>query len=215
MEVQEAPQPGDIFWRNVGMEPSKRRLGRLYSVAASAFLCFFWSIPTAFVASLTSVSSLKEELPRIGDIVDKYPWFEEVLFQLAPMLLLFLNEVLLPEILKIFATWEGHISSVVLEASLFIKLSAFMIIQTFFVSALSGSIYAELTNMIKSPERMIDLLSSSLPSQSAYFMQVRTVSTFPPDASSVIASDCAWSISRLCLLRPSCSRLSNCYASIP
>lgn len=178
MEVQEAPSPGDVFWRNVGMKPKKRRLGRLYSMSASAFLCFFWSIPTAFIASLTSVSTIKEQVPKLGELVDENPWIEEALFQLAPMLLLFLNEVLLPEFLKVFATWEGHVSSVMLEASLFLKLSAFMIIQTFFVSAVSGSIYAELTNMIKSPEKIIDLLSTSLPSQSAYFMQIMFAATF-------------------------------------
>ena len=178
MEVQAAPQPGDIFWRNVGMKPSKRRLGRLYSVGASATLCFFWSIPTAFVASLTSVSTIKEEIPKLGEMVEKYPWTEELLFQLAPMILLFLNEVLLPEFLKVFATWEGHVSAAVLEASLFLKLSAFMIIQTFFVSAISGSIYSELTNMIKNPEEIISLLSTSLPSQSAYFMQIMFAATF-------------------------------------
>ena len=178
MEVQEAPSPGDIFWRNVGMKPSKRRLGRLYSIAASATLCFFWSIPTAFVASLTSVSTLKEEMPKLGDMLEEYPWTEEVLFQLAPMVLLFLNEVLLPEFLKVFATWEGHVSAALVEASLFLKLSAFMIIQTFFVSAISGSIYSELTNMLKNPEKIINLLSTSLPSQSAFFIQLMFAATF-------------------------------------
>ena len=178
MEVQEAPTPGDVFWRNVGMKPRKRRLGRLYSIGASACLCFFWSIPTAFIASLTSVSTIKEQVPKLGAVIDKHPWFEDVLFQLAPMLLLFLNEVLLPEFLKVFATWEGHVSSAVVEGSLFLKLSAFMIIQTFFVSAISGSIWAELTNMIKNPEKIIDLLSTSLPSQSAYFMQIMFAATF-------------------------------------
>jgi hypothetical protein len=109
------------------MKPSKRRLGSLYSTGASTVLCFFWSIPTAFIASLTSVGALKEDIPRLGDLVDKYPWLEQVLVQLAPMLLLFLNEVFLPEFLKMFATWEGHISSVDLEASLFLKLSQFMV----------------------------------------------------------------------------------------
>lgn len=178
MEVQEAPSAGDVFWRNVGMKPRKRRLGRLYSTGASAFLCIWWSIPTAFIASLTSVSTIKEQVPKLGALVDEYPWFEEVLFQLAPMLLLFLNEVILPEFLKVFATWEGHVSSAVVEGSLFLKLSAFMIIQTFFVSAISGSIWAELTNMIKNPEKIIDLLSTSLPSQSAYFMQIMFAATF-------------------------------------
>jgi hypothetical protein len=38
MEVQEAPAPEDIFWPNVGMLPRKRRLGSLYSTAASVIL---------------------------------------------------------------------------------------------------------------------------------------------------------------------------------
>jgi hypothetical protein len=94
------------------------------------------------------------------------------------MLLLFLNEVLLPEVLKWFSMWEGHVSASYLEAGLFLKLSAFMIIQTFFVSAISGSIYSELTNLIKNTDEIINLLSKSLPSQSAYFMQIIFAATF-------------------------------------
>ena len=178
MEVQEAPSPGDVFWRNVGMKPKKRRLGRLYSITASAFLCFFWSIPTAFIASLTSVSSIKQELPELGAFIEENPWFEDVLFQLAPMLLLFLNEVFLPGFLKVFATWEGHVSSAIVEGSLFLKLSAFMIIQTFFVSAISGSILNELTDMLRNPQEVVSLLSTSLPSQSSYFVQIMFAATF-------------------------------------
>jgi calcium permeable stress-gated cation channel len=109
------------------MKPGKQRLGRLYSAAATVFLCFFWSVPTAFIASLTEVNSLKEQSPGLNDLVEQYPWLENVLFQLAPMLLLVLNEVFLPMFLKFFATWEGFISSAMLEASLFIKLGVFMV----------------------------------------------------------------------------------------
>ena len=178
MEVQEAPAPGDIFWRNVGMQPRKRNLGRLYSFAATVVLCFFWTIPTSFIASLTSVSSVKEELPKLGNMLEEQPWLEGLFLQLAPLLLLFLNEVLLPEILKFFATWEGHVSAAVLEASLFLKLSAFMIIQTFFVSAISGSLMDEISNLLKNPEEIINLLATSLPSQSSYFIQIMFAATF-------------------------------------
>ena len=97
------------------------------AVAASAVLCFFWSAPTAFIASLTEVNSLKEQLPKLGNLIEDYPWLEKLLAQLAPLLLLLLNEVILPIVLKYFATWEGHISAAMLEASLFVKLGCFMV----------------------------------------------------------------------------------------
>ena len=45
MDVQEAPDPRDIFWRNVGMPAHGRRTGALAAFGASAVLCFFYTIP--------------------------------------------------------------------------------------------------------------------------------------------------------------------------
>lgn len=56
--------------------------------------------------------------------------------------------------------------------------SLFQIIQTFFVSAISGGISAELANMLSNPERIFDFLANSLPAQSTYFAQVILTSTF-------------------------------------
>lgn len=69
-------------------------------------------------------------------------------------------------------TFEGLVSGALLEASLFQKLSAFMIIQTFFVSALSGSILAEISALLEDPRAIFDLLAKSLPAQSTFFIQV-------------------------------------------
>ena len=70
-------------------------------------------------------------------------------------------------------TFEGLVSGALLEASLFQKLSAFMIIQTFFVSALSGSILSEISALLKDYTAIFGLLATSLPAQSTFFIQVR------------------------------------------
>jgi hypothetical protein len=127
MDVQEAPDPDDIFWKNVGLDQYILRTGRVVSVGASAVLCFFWSVPMAFIASLTEVHSLKETMPALGRWIDDHPRSEAVFEQIAPLLLLFFNTLILPGLLKLFATWEGFISSRMLEASLFVKLGAFMV----------------------------------------------------------------------------------------
>jgi hypothetical protein len=52
------------------------------------------------------------------------------------------------------------------------------IIQTFFISAVSGTITAELSNIIDEPEKIMDILANSLPAQSSYFIQICFVFTF-------------------------------------
>jgi hypothetical protein len=127
MTVEGAPDPKEVFWLNVGLPNKARRTGRLLSLAATITLCFFWSIPVAFLSSLTEVNSLKETLPFLESLVERFPIVETWLALIAPLLLLSLNDVVLPFVLKWFATWEGHISSPALEASLFVKLCAFMV----------------------------------------------------------------------------------------
>jgi hypothetical protein len=70
---------------------------------------------------------LKEKLPALGELIENAPWMEKTLALIAPILLLALNEGLLPPILTWFATWEGLVGSPALEASVFVKLSAFVV----------------------------------------------------------------------------------------
>jgi hypothetical protein len=201
MVVEPAPPPNDIFWRNVGLPDNARKTGTLLSTVATTTLCFFWSIPVAFLSSLTEVDSLKENLPTLAKWVEALPWLESFLATIAPLLLLLLNEGVLPNVLKWFSTWEGLVGAPQLEASTFVKLSAFavsqnhefqlallgkalvshplvQIVQTFFVSAISGSITAELANILDNPEDIVVLLGNSLATQSSYFIQIVLVFTF-------------------------------------
>jgi Calcium-dependent channel, 7TM region, putative phosphate len=43
---------------------------------------------------------------------------------------------------------------------------------------LSGTITAELANFLEEPEKIVDLLATSLPAQSSYFIQICFVFTF-------------------------------------
>lgn len=199
MKVQEAPDPSDIFWFNVGRKNRELQVGRLLSLAATSALCLLWTIPVTFVASLSSVEALREEFDFIDDLLNNAPFLVGVFEIGAPLLLVIFN-ALLPIILEIFSMLEGPVSGAVVEASLFTKLAYFMIIQTFFVSALSGSIMEvsiiigcatffwhtlahillqELADLVENPqfEKIINLLATSLPAQSTFFIQLIVVQT--------------------------------------
>lgn len=101
MWVEPAPDPEEVFWRNVGLPEKARRSGRILSTFATSFLCLFWSIPVAFFSSLTAVNSLKEKLPLLAQLVEDFPFLESFLALIAPLLLLTLNEAVLPFVLKV------------------------------------------------------------------------------------------------------------------
>mmetsp|Transcript_20279 Transcript_20279/g.34620 ORF Transcript_20279/g.34620 Transcript_20279/m.34620 type:complete len:394 (+) Transcript_20279:1167-2348(+) len=167
----------DIYWKNVGMPHHSRKVGFMLSMGLSALLCVFWTVPVSFVSTLTEVDALKKSIPVLEQWIEDAPWLQPAIEQVAPLMLLFLN-LLLPYVLREISKLEGHIASSSLEASLFIKLAAFMIIQTFFVSAISGGLLAELNIILKKPSSIIELLANTLPAQSTYFVQIVLVTTF-------------------------------------
>ena len=113
---------------------------------------------SSFIATLSSVEGLTGVIPKLGDLLEKAPWIEMFLAQLAPLLINIAN-ALLKVLLRMFSGLEGPISGSEISALTFSKLSAFMIIQTFFVSAISGSLVSQITAMIENPTKIVSLVS--------------------------------------------------------
>jgi Calcium-dependent channel, 7TM region, putative phosphate len=135
----------------------------------------------AFISSLSSVAALRQQIPAVDDLLNAAPFLEPILELMAPLFVVILNGML-PAILEFITLFEGPISSAMVTASLFVKLSAFMIIQTFFVNVLSGGVFQEIENIIENPTSVIDLLAKSLPAQSTYFIQIIFVITVKASA---------------------------------
>jgi len=177
MVVQEAPLPKDIFWANVGLTHKAQQLSFLLGKALTLVLCVFWAVPVTFVSSLANVDELKEQIPFLEDWIDAAPWLGDVLAQLAPLFLVVLN-ALLPIFLMIFAKMEGHVSTGRLMASFFTKLCLFFIVHTFFIVTVSGTIFKSIKAIAEEPAKIVDMLASSIPSQSSFFIQYTLVETF-------------------------------------
>ncbi|EEQ98658.1 Sporulation-specific protein, putative [Perkinsus marinus ATCC 50983] len=170
MSTVPAPAVKDVYWSNVGISHYRQQLGVLLSIVLTICLCIFWTIPVAFVASISEVDNLKREFSFINDASNAWPGLDLLLKQISPILLAVLN-ALLPIFLMVFSKQEGHISSATLDASLFAKLALFFIIQTFFVSAIAGSLFTSLQQLVDNPAGTIrDILATNLPQQANFFI---------------------------------------------
>lgn len=125
MDVVEAPSPEEVLWSNVGLKQQSLQVGKLLAFSITTALCIFWTVPVTFLVSLTEVNALKANLTFLQDWLEDAPWLEGVLNQIAPLLLTFLNTVILPLFLRRTSTLEGVLGESHLEASLFTKLAAF------------------------------------------------------------------------------------------
>lgn len=125
MEVAQAPSPEELLWGNVGLSQQRIQSGKLLAIALTTALCIFWTVPVTLLISLTEVNALKKDSRFLQEWVDAAPWLENVLNQVAPLLISFLNQVLLPQILRCISRLEGALGASQLEAALFTKLSAF------------------------------------------------------------------------------------------
>lgn len=112
----------------MGREHRDLKLGGLASFGLSAVVCLFWTVPVAFVSSLSNVTALRQEVEFIDKLLTAAPWMGPVLEIFAPQLLILLN-AMLPVILLWATSFEGSVSGSINQASLFLKLAAFTIIQ--------------------------------------------------------------------------------------
>ena len=172
MVAENSPRPDLVNWSNIGITNHTKQVGELISLALTGALCIFWTIPVAFVSSFSNVEGLVQIFPFLQEPIDKYPWFSNLMAQLAPLILVVFISIL-PHILLFFVTFEKPIEIASMQhPSLFSKLAAFTIIQTFFISTISGSLFQSIQEIIDNPASAVTILAETLPAQSAYFIQL-------------------------------------------
>ncbi|KAE8904075.1 hypothetical protein PF005_g18830 [Phytophthora fragariae] len=176
MAVVPAPHADDINWDNIGLRYRTRAVGLFVSALISATIVLFWTIPTAFVASLATVESLKRALPFLNKAFDDYPILQDIFKQIAPLALVALS-ALAPIVFNFLSGREGHPSKTEVRAALFTKLAYFQLVQIFFVTVIVGTILDSLKEVLDQPKKLVSMLGRSMPQQSTFFISYVIVQT--------------------------------------
>ncbi|UIZ24349.1 hypothetical protein KXD40_008646 [Peronospora effusa] len=169
MIVLPAPNIRDVQWKNFGLPQKLKAKWKLISMGVSLLIGCFWTVPTAFVASMATVDELRHLFPWLGGFMEKNPWLLIVLQQTAPLVYSAMNG-LANVIFKLLSTQEGHLSISEVEASRFTKLCFFQAFQMFFVSALAGSIITEFMLFLDQPRMFFFFLGNTIANQSMMFI---------------------------------------------
>jgi len=165
-----APEPRDVYWPNLRMDPRKQALAQTLVKAASGALIVYWAIPVAMTATLGNLDSLAEQWSALEPVADIDPAAKGIIQGLLPTVLLVVLMIILQMILRRFAILEGVDSFSAIDSRVFDRFFFFLVFNVFLVTTLSGSLIAALSEVIDDPASIFSLLGESLPTQATFFV---------------------------------------------
>ncbi len=95
-----APQPEDLIWENLPLTKKMLMTRDLVVRALTVGLIFGWTVPVAFIASLTTLDKLQHLIPALEPLVNSNAGVRLFLQGFLPTIALTLFMALLPQIVR-------------------------------------------------------------------------------------------------------------------
>ncbi|KAI5463692.1 hypothetical protein BGZ63DRAFT_382065 [Mariannaea sp. PMI_226] len=131
------PAPSDLVWRNTYAPRGVRRLKSWLVTVFITFLTLLWIFPTAGLASLLSICTIRRVLPQFADWLQDHAIFHSLFRNGVPTLVVSLLNVAVPYLYDWLSNCQGMVSQGDVELSVISKNFFFTFFNTFFVFAIS------------------------------------------------------------------------------
>lgn len=165
-----APEPSDVYWRNLSIPFVALAIRRLMMAVALFFLIFFFMIPIAFVQSLANLEGIEKVAPFLRPVIE-VKVIKSFLQGFLPGLALKIFLIVLPTILMIMSRVEGHQALSVLERRAAAKYYYFMLVNVFLGSIIAGTAFQQLHSFLhQSPTQIPKTIGVSIPMKATFFI---------------------------------------------
>ncbi|KAM7187444.1 protein of unknown function DUF221 domain containing protein [Naviculisporaceae sp. PSN 640] len=163
-------RPEEVIWSSLRIKWWERIMRRFLMFGAIATGIVFWSIPSAFIGTLSNIDQLTELLPFLGFINHLPGAILGVIKGFLPALALTWLMAIVPKILRGCARVAGVPSHAHVELFVQNAYFAFQVVQVFLVTTLVRAASDSLEQIIQSPLSIKDLLSANLPTASNFYL---------------------------------------------
>ncbi|KXS17354.1 DUF221-domain-containing protein [Gonapodya prolifera JEL478] len=158
----------DVAWENLPLDNLSRLFRTAVSTAAAFVLIIFWTVPVAFVASISTIKGLGEAVPFLAGIANWPPVLVGIIQGILPSLFLAILMFLVKLVLRFLAKYEGHATISTMQKSLASRWLTFLVVNVLFVVTLSGGAIQALREIIDNPPSIFTKLATSLPTVSTF-----------------------------------------------
>lgn len=165
-----APEPRDVFWKNLAIPYFHLTVRRLFMGVAFFFLTFFFMIPIAFVQSLATIEGIEKAAPFLKPVIDK-SFIKSLIQGFLPGIVLKLFLIFLPTILMIMAKFEGFGAISLLERRAATRYYLFNFVNVFLGSVVAGTALDQLKTFIhKSANEYPQTIGVAIPMRATFFI---------------------------------------------
>ncbi|KIV93563.1 hypothetical protein PV10_04769 [Exophiala mesophila] len=162
--------PEDVIWSNLGITWKTQTLRNFGSLAFITALVIFWSIPVAFVGSVSQISYLTRVAPFLSFINNCPDVILGVITNLLPVIMLSLLMSLVPAIMRFMGKVAGKATLSMVELRCHESFFWFQVIQVFLVTTLTSAASAAVPQVIRDPGSITTLLAQNLPLASNFYI---------------------------------------------
>ncbi|KAK5049115.1 hypothetical protein LTR84_005538 [Exophiala bonariae] len=162
--------PDEVVWRNLGITWRTLAIRNIFSIAFVVAMIIFWSIPVAFVGSISQISYLTQVAPFLSFINDCPQVILGVITNLLPVIMLSILMSLVPVVMRIMGKIAGKPTLSLVELRCHESFFWFQIIQVFLVTTLTSAASAAVPQIIDNPASLTTLLAQNIPLASNFYI---------------------------------------------
>lgn len=164
-----APEPGDVYWRNLAIPYKQLWLRRTATLLATAAFLIFFIAPVTLVQSLANLTQLQQMFPFLNGFLKKR-LVTELVTGYLPSVILVLFFYTVPPLMILFSTIEGAFSRSGRKMAACGKVLSFTIWNVFFVNIASGTVLNRL-DIFSNPKNIpLELAARAVPAAVNFFM---------------------------------------------
>ncbi|KAA3475019.1 CSC1-like protein isoform X1 [Gossypium australe] len=165
-----APEPRDVYWRNLAIPYFDLTIRRLLMAIALFFLIFFFMIPIAFVQSLANIEGIEKVFPFLTPLIETKS-VRSFIQGFLPGIVLKIFLILLPTILMMMSKVEGFSSRSSLDRRSAGKYHLFLLVNVFLGSIITGTAFQQLKTFLHQPPTEIPkTVGESIPMKATFFI---------------------------------------------
>ncbi|KAG0320156.1 hypothetical protein BG000_003682 [Podila horticola] len=162
--------PRDVLWDNLGYSLKERNVRKTIAMVLAFLLIALWAIPVTFVASVASLDTIVKFAPFLSGVSDLPKSVVGIIQGLLPPIGLALLMMVLPIILYKLAHFGGEVLSTRKTLQVVTSYHWFSVVHVLLVTTLANGIFAAVQEIKDNPTKIMDMLASTLPQASTFFL---------------------------------------------
>jgi calcium permeable stress-gated cation channel len=150
-ELVLAPEPKDLIWQNVTMDPRKKGWNVFIGFVFIGVVCFFNTLPLIAVSALANLSALSVYVPFLNTWKNAGSfgnWTFSLVSGVLPSAISAIFGLLLPMIMRRISKKQGAITRSRLDRAVVARYFAFLVISNFLIFSLIGVVWNSIAAII-------------------------------------------------------------------